>query len=208
MRNSLESTSRRERSRTVFRARPSLLLCLFGAMSVVAAAATPEANPTASDSKSAASSRDAAHSANGADDAKVRQAQDEYEQAKRALLPLGPTEIRDFRTSRDAAQAAGFGGVPPQLKNREIVLGMAPGDQVPVVHLAPPFIAAVVFVDATGAPWAITSVESPGTNEGSFAVGWDAEGKVPPHNLLTVRPLTNHVAGNAVITLQGSDSPA
>lgn len=207
MRNSLESTSRRERSRTGFRESPSLLLCLFGAMSVVAAAATPEANPTASDSKPATPSRDSALSTNGADDARARQAQIEYEQAKRALLPLGPTEIRDFRTSRDAAQAASFGGVPPQLKNREIALGMAPGDQAPVVHLGPPFIASVVFVDATGAPWAITSVESPPTNEGSFAVGWDAEGKVPPHNLLTVRPLTNHVAGNAVITLQGSDLP-
>lgn len=208
MRYSLASMSRRGKSRTAFRVRPRLLLCLFAAMSVVAVAAVPEANPTASGSKAAAPSGDSSRSSNGADDAAARQAQNEYEQAKRALLPLGPTEIRDFRTSRDAAQAASFGGVPPQLKNREIVLGMAPGDPTPVVHLAPPFIAGVVFVDATGAPWAITSVESPGTNEGSFAVGWDAEGKVPPHNLLTVRPLTNHVAGNAVITLQGSDLPA
>ena len=134
-------------------------------------------------------------------------AQREYEQAKKALLPLGPEEIRDFRSSRDEAQAASFGGVPPQLKNREISIGMAPGDQAPIVHLAPPFIASVVFIDTTGAPWPITSVESAGVGEGMFAVGWDAEGKVPPHNLLTVRPLTNHVAGNAVVTLQGCELP-
>jgi intracellular multiplication protein IcmK len=134
-------------------------------------------------------------------------AQREYEQAKKALLPLGPAEIRDFRSSRDQAQAASFGGVPPQLKNREISIGMAPGDQAPIVHLAPPFIAGVVFVDTTGAPWPITGVDSASAGEGMFAVGWDAEGKLPPHNLLTVRPLTNHVAGNAIVTLQGCEFP-
>jgi len=207
MRSSLASMSRRERSRPGLRARSRHLVCLFVVMSVTAAAAAPVSNPTASESKAATASQDPARSANGADDTTARNAQNEYEQAKRALLPLGPAQIRDYRSSRDAAQAASFGGVPPQLKNREIALGMAPGDQAPVVHLAPPFIASVVFVDSTGSPWAITSVEGPGSSEGMFAVGWDVEGKVPPHNLLTVRPLTNHVAGNAVITLQGCDLP-
>jgi intracellular multiplication protein IcmK len=151
------------------------------------------------------SSHSLVHSGESADE--EHSAQREYEQAKKSLLPLGPAEIRDFRNSRDAAQAAGFGGVPPQLKNREVSIRMAPGDQAPTVHLAPPFIASIVFIDTSGSPWPITSVESAGASEGMFAVGWDAEGKVPPHNLLTVRPLTNHIAGNAVVTLQGCELP-
>ncbi len=207
MRSSLASMSRRERSRPVLRAHPRHLICLFVVMSVTAVAAAPVSNPTASEPKAATASQDPARPVNGADDTTARNAQNEYEQAKRALLPLGPAQIRDYRSSRDAAQAASFGGVPPQLKNREITLALAPGDQAPVIHLAPPFISGVVFVDSGGAPWAIASVNSPPTNEGMFAVDWDAEGKVPPHNLVTVRPLANHVAGNAVVTLQGCDVP-
>lgn len=207
MRSSLGSTSRRERSRSGHRAYPRYLLCLVLVMNVTAFAVTPVSKQTAAEGKATPPSQSSAQLVNGADDTTARNAQNEYEQAKRALLPLGPAEIRDFRSSRDAAQAASFGGVPPQLKNREITLGLAPGDQAPVIHLAPPFISGVVFVDSGGAPWAITNVDSPPTNEGMFAVVWDSEGKVPPHNLLTVRPLANHVAGNAVITLQGCDVP-
>ena len=198
-----------ERYRADLSVGPCLLSLLFVAKSLVAVAGTPAGDspaPVSNDVVKAA--KVSASSTNATDDATAaRTAQSEYEQAKRALLPLGSSEIRDFRASRDAAQAATFGGTPPQLKNREIALELAPGDQAPVVHLAPPFIASIVFVDMTGSAWPITSVESPGASEGMFAVSWDAEGKVPPHNLLTVRPLTNHVAGNAVITLQGCDLP-
>ncbi len=58
-------------------------------------------------------------------------AQRQYEQAKRSLLPLGPSQIRDFRTSRDQVQAATYGGAPPILQNREVSLTVAPGGRSP-----------------------------------------------------------------------------
>jgi hypothetical protein len=207
MKSSLAWMSGRERSRAASRGRRCCLLPLIAATSITAVAASPAPNSAGGSNLVSPPESTSRPSNGGGDSEATGTAQKEYEQAKRALLPLGPAEIRDFRSSRDAAQAASFGGAPPQIKNREITLALAPGDQAPVIHLAPPFIAGVVFVDSGGSPWAITSVDSPPTNEGMFAVGWDAEGKVPPHNLLTVRPLTNHVAGNAVITLQGCDVP-
>src|SRR6266702_5161345 len=104
MKSSLASTWR-ETNRAAFRSIPSLLRCVFAVMSVTAVAAVQAPNPTVSGSKAAAPSGESSPSPNGADDATARQAQNEYEQAKRALLPLGPAEIRDYRSSRDAAQA-------------------------------------------------------------------------------------------------------
>lgn len=135
------------------------------------------------------------------------EAQRLYEQAKRNLLPLTPRQIRDFRAARDDAQAAKSGGPPPALGNREVPIEVLPGMRAPVVRLSPPFVTSVVFVDATGAPWPVSSVDGANANDGLFSVSWDAERKVPPHNLLTVRPLENHVSGNVVVTLQGFDVP-
>lgn len=142
-----------------------------------------------------------------ADDGAEAEAQRLYDQAKRNLLPLTPRQIRDFRAARDDAQAATYGGPPPALNHRELSIDVVPGMRAPVVRLSPPFVTSVVFVDATGAPWPISSLDGGSANDGLFSVNWDVERKVPPHNLLTVRPLENHVSGNVVVTLQGFDVP-
>lgn len=130
-----------------------------------------------------------------------------YEEAKRNLLPLTPGQIQDYRSSRDEAQAATFGGPPPLLSSREIQLDVSPGVSAPTVLLSPPFVTSIVFVDATGAAWPLSSVDGASAAEGTFAVNWDTQQKIPPHNLLTVRPLQNHISGNVVVTLQGFDLP-
>lgn len=134
------------------------------------------------------------------------EAQRLFEQAKRALLPVTPDQIRDFRQSYDAAQAAKFGGPAPALVNREVQIEVVPGMTAPTVHVSPPFVTSVVFVDATGAPWPLTSLDG-GNEDGAFSVNWDEQRKVPPHNLVTVRPLQNHVSSNLVVTLQGFALP-
>jgi intracellular multiplication protein IcmK len=207
MKSSLASMSNRSRLAQLRSScvRLGIVLAITTAQVSAEESSVPSSHRTQSDAAVMDSSRSRSHVSDPADE--EHSAQREYEQAKKNLLPLGPAEIRDFRNSRDAAQAAGFGGAPPQLKNREVSIGMAPGEQAPTVRLAPPFIAGVIFVDTSGAPWPITSVEGAAASEGMFSVGWDAEGKVPPHNLLTVRPLTNHVSANAVVTLQGCELP-
>ncbi len=207
MKNSLALMSEPNRFTQLRTFRLSLGIVLSVATAQISA--QESAGPVSPGTQSAASASDSSRSGGHASDPTEEEhsAQREYEQAKKNLLPLGPAEIRDFRSSRDAAQAAGFGGVPPRLTNREVSIGGVPGEQAPTVHLAPPFIGSVIFVDTSGAPWPITSVESAAANEGMFSVAWDAENKVPPHNLLTVRPLTNHVAANAVVTLQGCELP-
>lgn len=40
-----------------------------------------------------------------------------------------------------------------------------------------------------------------------FSIAWDQARKVPPHNLITIRPLRNHISANIVVKLDGMDLP-
>lgn len=137
-------------------------------------------------------------------DASTPQSTDEiYEAAKRSLIPVAPEQVKDFRHAQDAANAAALGGPMPELVNREVRLVVGPGMDAPTISLAPGFVTSVLFVDATGAPWPIRWLH--GAKEGGrFSMSWTEE---YPANLITVKPLQNHISGNVVVTLNELDMP-
>ena len=125
-----------------------------------------------------------------------------FNEAKRAMLPLSPGQIKSYKQRVDQTSKAIHPAPAPKSVSRSIMLSFQPGTQAPVLRMAPGFVSSVVFVDSTGSPWPITS-NTVGNAEW-FSVLRPETGD---NNMLTVNALTSHVRSNVIVTLKGRDTP-
>lgn len=142
-----------------------------------------------------------------------------FQASLRNLAPLTPGQIRETKRVIDQdqkAEAAPPEGMPTSTV-RSITLTLQPGEQPPVLNLFQGNVTSLVFSDATGQPWPVTSVTVGDKSTVSAniagnslvkAVSPSAGGSVDGSNVVTMSPLTaNVLAQNVVVTLQGLDIP-
>lgn len=118
------------------------------------------------------------------------------------MLPMSPKQINQFQKRMDETIEAIHPSPPPKLIRRSQSIALQPGGATPVVRIAPGYVSSILVVDATGAPWPITT--STVGNDKWFSV---VRPETAEGNLITVSPLTNHASSNLAITLANRDMP-
>lgn len=128
-----------------------------------------------------------------------------FEESTRQVLPLDPSQIREFRGKLKQTEEALY-DTPPEISNRTIRLALDPGAEAPKVRLAPGYVSTFALFDATGAPWPISSLTQPGGSADSkpFDV---TRVEVGEKNIITVSPLSRSAHGNVVLILEGHPMP-
>ena len=105
-----------------------------------------------------------------------------FEESLRQMMPLDEQHIQQYRERSDQRERALL-PVPPSLRTRSVRVSLEPG-RVPVPVLTTANVAtSLVFHDATGQPWPITSVTNGGPT--FFQV---LRPELPEGNLLIVMP--------------------
>ena len=120
-----------------------------------------------------------------------------------SIMPLTPDQIRALRTGYSKSQKAAAeypGGRPPKATSSSVQVDLSPGSTPPVVRLEKGMTSTVVFVDATGQPWPITSYTSSITANVSTAAD-------SPRNVIVLSPNKAYSASNMEVTLKGLDTP-
>ena len=124
-----------------------------------------------------------------------------FEESLRQMMPLDEQHIQQYRERSDQRERALL-PVPPSLRTRSVRVSLEPG-RVPVPVLTTANVAtSLVFHDATGQPWPITSVTNGGPT--FFQV---LRPELPEGNLLNVMPLQGHATSTLVVTLEKRDVP-
>lgn len=117
-------------------------------------------------------------------------------------LPMSPGQINQFQQKMDETMQAMHPAPPPKMNSRSLHVSLQPGGKTPIVRVAPGYVSSLLIVDATGAPWPITTVTV--GNPKWFSV---VKPETSEANLITVAPMTNHASTNLTVTLQGRDMP-
>lgn len=120
-------------------------------------------------------------------------------------LPLTPPQIRTLKKLFDETQraAAEYPGVPPTPTSSSLVVNLSPGATPPVIRLLSGYVTSLVFVDSTGAPWPVRSVDN--GDPQSFNITWDQ--KDSNTSTLLVQAITQYKAGNLAVLLEGLNTP-
>lgn len=125
-------------------------------------------------------------------------------------MPLSPDHIRQIHRDADAVDRAA--SEPPRFVPRPVSSSMlavlSPGSTPPIVRVFPNYVSAVLFIDESGNPLPIESVDVPGGDASNkpFNVTWSGD---PKHrtNGLTISPTQMYSMGNIVVHLDGVKVP-
>ena len=134
-------------------------------------------------------------------DKKARDAQALFEESLRQMMPLDQEQIQEYRSRSDERDRALL-PVSPTLNTRTVRVTLEPGRSPVAVHTTANVATSLVFHDATGQPWPITSVTNGGPT--FFQV---LRPELPEGNLLNVMPLQGHATSTLVVTLEKRDVP-
>ena len=117
-------------------------------------------------------------------------------------LPLSPDQIKKLHRLYDLSERAihTTPKPPPTPVSSSLSVKLDPGNTPPLIRLSAGFVSSLVFTDATGEPWPITSydVGDPKT----FSIMWDTRG-----NTLFLQSLQLYAHGNLAIRLQDLNTP-
>lgn len=120
-------------------------------------------------------------------------------------LPLTPPQIRTLHKLFDETQRAvgEYPGVPPKPTSSSLVVNLSPGATPPVIRLLNGYVTSLVFVDSTGAPWPVRSVDNGDPKD--FNITWDQ--KDSNTSTLLVQAITQYKAANLAVQLEGLNTP-
>lgn len=120
-------------------------------------------------------------------------------------LPLTPPQIRTLHKLFDETQraVAEYPGVPPKPTSSSLVVNLSPGATPPVIRLLNGYVTSLVFVDSTGAPWPVRSVDNGDPKD--FNITWDQ--KDSNTSTLLVQAITQYKAANLAVQLEGLNTP-
>ncbi|CAN5442717.1 N/A [soil metagenome] len=122
--------------------------------------------------------------------------------AARNLLPMSPEQIHRLRQLYSASQfaAAQPAGTPAKPTSTSLFVNLAPGASPPAIRLSEGFVSALVFLDATGAPWPIEAYDI--GNPAAFNIQWNKT-----DNTLMVQASSLYTYGNLAVRLRGLGTP-
>lgn len=122
--------------------------------------------------------------------------------AARSMLPMSPEQIHRLRQLYTASQfaAAQPAGAPAKPTSTSLFVNLAPGASPPAIRLAEGFVSALVFLDATGAPWPIEAYDI--GNPAAFNIQWNKT-----DNTLMVQASSLYTYGNLAVRLRGLNTP-
>lgn len=126
-----------------------------------------------------------------------------FQNSLNGILPMSSDQILKFKGQVETTQEAIHSTPAPKLVSKTRNVTLKPGATTPQLKMRPGYVTTVVFTDATGAPWPITSITN--GNKDFFAVN-KPEG-LQPGNLVTITPLADFVDSNLMITLSENPSP-
>lgn len=124
-----------------------------------------------------------------------------FEESLRQMMPLSKEQIQDYRVWSDQRDKA-LMPVAPSLRSRTVRVSLEPGAAPVVVNTTASIATSLVFHDATGQPWPITSVTNGGPQ--GFQV---LRPELPEGNLINVMPISAYASANLVVTLSKQDIP-
>ncbi len=124
-----------------------------------------------------------------------------FEESLRQMMPLEERHIQQYRERSDQRDRALL-PVSPTLNTRTVRVSLEPGRAPVRVFTTANIATSLVFHDATGQPWPITSV----TNgfPSAFQV---LRPELPEGNLLNILPTQGHATSTLVVTLEKRDVP-
>lgn len=127
-----------------------------------------------------------------------------FESALKALAPVSPDQVREYRRQDDNMNRAMVSPVNPgRPVSRAIQVSLRPGEMPPLLRVQPGIVSTLTFSDVTGQPWPVLSVV---TGNPSVYVAQTAgeEGKT---NIIVVSAIQRHIPSNLAITLVGHPVP-
>jgi intracellular multiplication protein IcmK len=124
-----------------------------------------------------------------------------FEESLRQLMPLNEGQIQEYRERSDQRERALL-PISPKLASRTVSVTLEPGAPPVKVATTANIATSLVFHDATGQPWPITSVTNGGPT--FFQI---LRPELPDGNLLNVMPVHAHGTTTIVVTLQKRDIP-
>jgi intracellular multiplication protein IcmK len=124
-----------------------------------------------------------------------------FEESLRQLMPLDEGQIQEYRERSDQRERALL-PVSPSLSSRTVSVSLEPGAPPVKVLTTANIATSLVFHDATGQPWPITSVTNGGPS--FFQV---LRPELPDGNLLNVMPTQGYGTSTIVVTLEKKDIP-
>ncbi len=142
-------------------------------------------------------------SAAQADDDSNAMNNDAFQQLLNNYFPLTPGQIHEFKNEvaeQQEANAAPAGNAPPEGTSSIIPVTLKPGGIMPVIRVGQGMITSLVFTDASGQVWPITSYSI--GDPGSFAVQWDKTSGV-----LMIQGQKLYAQTNIGVMLQGLQIP-
>ena len=127
-----------------------------------------------------------------------------FESALKALMPVTPDQIRQYRREDDKIKREMVVPVNPgRPVSRAVRVTLRPGEQPPVVRVQPGIVSSLTFSDTTGQPWPVLSVVT-GNPSVYVAQAAGEEGKT---NIIVLSAIASHVPGNLAVTLVGHPVP-
>lgn len=124
-----------------------------------------------------------------------------YSQAKDAISPVSPQEIRDLvgqATEMDRAVATKPVAIIPKIS--ALTVDLSPGGSLPLVRTAMDYPSSLSFIDSTGAPWKLGAAPISGSS--GFTLFW-----VPNTSVMVVYANKPFVSANATVYLEGLSVP-
>lgn len=118
-------------------------------------------------------------------------------------FPLTPTQVHEFtNASAEQQQAAAQppGPTPPEGTSAIVPVTLKPGGVMPIVRIGAGMITSLVFIDASGQVWPVSSYSV--GDPTSFSVQWDKKSGV-----LMVQGQKLYAQTNIAVMLQGLDIP-
>lgn len=124
-----------------------------------------------------------------------------FEQAKQAVAPLSPGEMRQLLgTATEVEQAFSSPQLAVIPKISTLTVDLSPGASLPLVRTAMNYPSSLSFIDSTGAPWKIGA--APLSGNPSLKTVW-----VPNTALMVVYPIKPFQSGNITVYLEGLSVP-
>ncbi|MBP6918204.1 MAG: DotH/IcmK family type IV secretion protein [Legionellaceae bacterium] len=118
------------------------------------------------------------------------------------LFPLNTDKIQSLKKKYEETEFAKAANpiTPPKPTATSKFVNLSPGSTPPVIRLSQGFVSAIVFLDATGAPWPIAAFDL--GDPSSFNIQWDKTG-----NNLMIQATKLYTYGNLAVRLTGLNTP-
>jgi intracellular multiplication protein IcmK len=126
-----------------------------------------------------------------------------FQQMLNNYFPLTPDQIHQFKNVTAQQQQANVqppGNAPPEGTSAIIPVTLKPGGIMPIIRIGAGMITSLVFIDASGQVWPITSYSI--GDSASFNVQWDKKSGV-----LMIQGQKLYAQTNVGVMLQGLDIP-